>query len=405
MKRIVAFLTLLMILVSSTAFAEGVVVIGEKNKTRDNHDRAERVSGPHTSGYWTYYLLDDDTAEISYHDLDNHSPSTLTVPATLDGYKVSSIAYNGARCNNTMTLVIPDSITNVLENPSPAVKKIVVSPEHPTLATIDGVLFNKEYKRLLCYPNFSKTGTTYTIPKGIREIADRAFSSDAELRTVTIPDTVTRIDGNPFYRCHNITTLDISATHPNLVMSGGALIDQDTGTLHTYLISSKATEFAVPSGVTVIDDRAFMYEFDLATVFLSTGVTSIGDRAFNSCQNLSYISLPEGLTEIGANAFCDCVKLTSIEFPSTLTTIGDEAFYYIPLDSVILPDGLTSIGKLAFWNSAKNVTIPASVEFIGENAFRKDVILTVEHDSYALEYARANNLEYTYPDSLDWLLD
>lgn len=404
MKRIAAFLTLLMILVSSMAFAEGVVVIGEKNKAQDNHNRAERVSGPHTSGYWTYYLLDDGTAEISDHDYNNHNPDTLTVPATLDGYQVSSIGYNGA-FSYSETIVIPDSITNVLENPSAAVYKIVVSPEHPTLATIDGVLFNKEYKRLLYYPNFSKADTTYNIPKGIREIADRAFSSDDNLQTVTIPDTVTRIDGNPFFNCTGITKLSISSTHPNLVMSGGALIDQDTGTLLIYLTSSKATEFAVPSGVTAIANNAFAYEKELATVFLPSGVTSIGDNAFLSCDNLSYISLPEGLTEIGADAFYGCDKLTSIEFPSTLTTIGNAAFTYAPLDSVILPDGLTSIGKEAFLYGAKNVTIPASVEYIGENAFRRDVILTVDHDSYALEYARANNYEYTYPDSLDWLLD
>lgn len=404
MKRIVAFLTLLMILVSSMAFAEGVVVIGEKKNKADNHDRAERVSGPHTSGSWTYYLLDDGTAEISKHD-SNHTPDTLTVPATLDGYQVSSIGFNGAWASSA-TIVIPDSITNVLENPctSSYCKKIVVSPEHPTLATIDGVLFNKEYKRLLCYP-YGKTDTTYTIPKGIREIANLAFNSDDELRTVTIPDTVTRIDGNPFYYCNSITKLNISATHPNLVMNGNALIDQDTGTLHTYLISSKATEFAVPSGVTAIANNAFASEKELATVFLPSGVTSIHDNAFHSCDKLSYISLPEGLTEIGTSAFAHCYRLTSIEFPSTLTTIGNGAFYNTPLDSVILPDGLTSIGNYAFNDGAKNVTIPASVEFIGENAFRKDVILTVDHDSYALEYARANNLEYTYPDSLDWLLD
>ena len=294
----------------------------------------------------------------------------------------------------------------MLENPctSSSCKKIVVSPEHPTLATIDGVLFNKEYKRLLCYP-LSKTDSSYTIPKGIREIANVAFSYDDELRTVTIPDTVTRIDGNPFYDCAKLTKLNISATHPNLVMNGNALIDQDTGTLHTYLISSKATEFAVPRGVTAIDENAFRGEDELATVFLPSGVTSIRDNAFRSCDNLSYISLPEGLTEIGASAFYYCDKLTSIEFPSTLTAIGNYAFYNAPLDSVILPDGLTSIGKEAFRDGAKNVTIPASVEFIGEKAFRWDVILTVDHDSYALEYARANNYEYTYPDSLDWLLD
>ena len=406
MKRIVAFLVLLMVLVSSSAFAEGVVIIGAQSSARDS--RAERVSGPHTSGDWTYFLLDDGTAEITKHDAENHKPSTLTIPEKLDGYQVSSIAYNGA-WTYSETLVIPDTVTNVLENPCTTsyCKKIVVSPEHPTLATINGVLFNKEHKRLLWYPP-TKTDSSYAIPKGIQEIADRAFCLGYSLQTVSIPDTVVRIDGNPFYSLGNLTKVSVSSSHPNLVMSGNALIDLDTGTLHTYLISSNAETFAVPDSVTDIAPRAFMYARFKSIVF-PEGLNSIGEKAFWNCNSLLAVSLPEGLTHIGVDAFAFCHDLTSVEFPGTLETIEQGAFRGTTLDNVTLPDGLVSIGKGAFaddeGDGAKNVTIPASVTYIGENAFRPDVILTVEHDSYAVEYARANNYEYTYPDALDWLLE
>ncbi|MBQ7849042.1 MAG: leucine-rich repeat domain-containing protein [Clostridia bacterium] len=408
MKRIVAFLTLLMILVSSTAFAEGVVIIGEKNKAQDTHNRAERVSGPHKSGYWEYYLLDDGTAEISGHDYENHKPDTLTVPATLDGYQVSSIGYNGV-WGYSATIIIPDSVQNVLEAPVIAgyCKKISVSPDHPTLATINGVLFNKEHKRLLWYPP-KKTDSSYAIPNGIREIAHHAFELGGSLQSVTIPDTVVRIDGNPFNGLYKLTRISVSDSHPNLVMKGNALIDQDTGTLHTYLISSNAETFTVPDGVTDIAPRAFMYAKPQTIVF-PEGLASIGEKAFWNCNSRLTLSLPEGLTYIGPDAFAYSQYITSVQFPSTLEVIGDGAFRGTKLGTVTLPDGLVSIGNRAFSDEdgvgAINVTIPASVEYIGKNAFRRDVILTVEHDSYAQQYARSNNYEYTYPDSLDWLLD
>jgi len=45
------------------------------------------------------------------------------------------------------------------------------------------------------------------------------------------------------------------------------------------------------------------------------------------------------------------------------------------------------------------------VTSIGENAFSdcENLTLTVPRDSYAAQYCKDNNLNYTYPDSLDWL--
>ena len=52
-----------------------------------------------------------------------------------------------------------------------------------------------------------------------------------------------------------------------------------------------------------------------------------------------------------------------------------------------------------------DVTIPDSVTFIGDGAFNMcfDLTLTVPRNSYALEYAKTNNIPYTYPDANDWL--
>ena len=56
-------------------------------------------------------------------------------------------------------------------------------------------------------------------------------------------------------------------------------------------------------------------------------------------------------------------------------------------------------------SSLISIIIPDSVTEIGENAFAycPNLTLTVPRNSYAAEYAKANNIPYTYPDANDWL--
>ena len=54
-----------------------------------------------------------------------------------------------------------------------------------------------------------------------------------------------------------------------------------------------------------------------------------------------------------------------------------------------------------------SITIPESVTEIGSKvfytAYNPNLTLTVLRNSYAAEYAKANNIPYTYPNANDWL--
>ena len=79
------------------------------------------------------------------------------------------------------------------------------------------------------------------------------------------------------------------------------------------------------------------------------------------------------------------------------------------LTSIEIPESVASIGEYAFSNcrSLKSIEIPESVTEIGENAFHDCSTLTliVERDSYAAQYAKENDIPYTFPDANDWLND
>ena len=57
-------------------------------------------------------------------------------------------------CAGLTSITFPDSVTNIVSNPficCENLTEILVSPDHPTLAIIDGVLFSKSGKRPVCY--------------------------------------------------------------------------------------------------------------------------------------------------------------------------------------------------------------------------------------------------------------
>ncbi len=99
-------------------------------------------------------------------------------------------------CSSLTSVTIPDSVTHIGTNPFARCGKltdILVSTDQPVLEVIDGVLFTKADKRLICYPS-AFTAKEYTVPQGIQSIGVRAFFLCHGLTGVTIPDSVTTIE-------------------------------------------------------------------------------------------------------------------------------------------------------------------------------------------------------------------
>ena len=113
----------------------------------------------------------------------------------------------------------------------------------------------------------------------------------------------------------------------------------------------------VPEGVTTIGGSSFSSNSNVKTVVFSSTVRTVRTNAFKGNTSVEKVVLNEGLEDLTSveRAFNQALGLKEVVFPSTLKTIGKQAF------------ALSAIEEL---------TIPASVEFLGEGAFRQGSNLT-----------------------------
>lgn len=102
-------------------------------------------------------------------------------------------------------------------------------------------------------------------------------------------------------------------------------------TADTHFRNNKnITEVIIPNTVTYIGSQAFYKCENLRRVVMPDSVTKIGNYAFAYCTNLTDIVLSKNLTVIPNYLFAGCKSLKSVTVPASVTSIGTCAFdnYY-----------------------------------------------------------------------------
>ncbi|MBO7674956.1 MAG: leucine-rich repeat domain-containing protein, partial [Atopobiaceae bacterium] len=208
------------------------------------------------------------------------------------------------------------------------------------------------------------------------------------VRSVTIPNTITQIDGRMFgLHMPNLKTVTFepASEDPEDMEHAGvttlpdwffAQSDVENVTLPTNLTAISNSMFydnrviksiVLPPNVEEIEEKAFSNCAALESMTFNEGLRRIGDRAFDHLDTaehprLATAELPNSLESIGWRAFSDMDTLTSVSFGTSLTesrlqTIGEAAFENCALSEVRIPDSVTTIGPWAFAsNRAKDAS-------------------------------------------------
>ena len=153
----------------------------------------------------------------------------------------------------------------------------------------------------------------------------------------------------------------------------------------------------------ILDDHAFANNETIRNISIPEGIEEIGDYVFLNASSLYSVSLSATVTKIGIGAFSGTGELKAIDLESTgITEVCAYTFLNSGIEEVALPETCEKIANNAFaqCDNLLRVTIPASVTEIGEDAFRSadQVVINAPYGSYAIEYAKANGIKYSYSD-------
>lgn len=141
-----------------------------------------------------------------------------------------------------------------------------------------------------------------------------------------------------------------------LTVSGTGMLFTDTEGNPRYPVSPDSMDFPNNNTWRAVKDR-------VKKIVISEGITGISDNSFPYFDHLEEVEIKPGLTTIGAQAFYGCESLSKIIIPSTVTNIGQDFLW-----------------TGYYWTYDGSHVTQAAVY--------------APYDSYAINYAKKNNIDY-----------
>ena len=346
---------------------------------------------------------------IESQTFSNSGIKSITIPEGVTS--IGSSAFSG--CSELTSLTIPDSVTSIDTYAFLSCEKLT----DVTIGT--GIVSIPSYAFQYC-----SGMETIEFPEGITDIGIAAFDHCISLKTVSFPSTLKKIHPAAFSDCHELTNFTLpegleligESAFYNCQSLTGIALPSSIDTIESMafrgcksLISisvpegisiiprglfdecENLTEIHLPDSITEIGNWAF-HNCSIQNIDIPSGVTSIGEYAFSQCSNLKALHFPDGVSVISPSVCEGCYSLEEVDLPEAATSIGEKAFQFCyNLHTVHIPYGVKRIDNDAFYdcglyaleNNAliDGITVPSSVEYIGDRAFSSCLHLAFMHSS------------------------
>ena len=307
------------------------------------------AGGLSVTGIWSYALTDAagpvnkvtlpaSIKKIAYSALTKIGLIQIEVDAanpylcSIDGALYSKdgktlICYPADHCSFTgvRKFTLPDSVETIAAGAfwyDYTLMVVEVGNNNKAFKDVDGLVYSKDGKSVVWFPA-GKPYTLYEIPDGVTIVAPNAFVCARNLGTITFPASVEKIAPNAFLDCTALKYLTVDENNKYYSsVDKKILYNKDKTELVFYPPSNSTTTFSFVDGMTKIRDYACFGCKFMYNAPVPEGVTEIGFDAFKYCDWLREVDLPVSLKTIGENAFADCRDLTVINFAGTAAEWG-----------------------------------------------------------------------------------
>ena len=233
----------------------------------------------------------DKTALLSYPA--GKKQNTYNVPET-----VTSISANFSKCQYLNYITIPKNVHSIGGfYPEEcfyctSLKEINVDSNNTKFCSEEGVLFNKDKTKLICYPA-SKELEEYIIPEGTTQVASLAKCKN--LKRLTISSTVSYISNTQgimdLNECESLEEITVNSGNTNFYSENGVLFEMDSNgekILVCYPAGKKDSSYVIPDGVTGIVG-SLAHCRNLKTLTIPSSVTNLYYSTFDGCKDLHVI--------------------------------------------------------------------------------------------------------------------
>ena len=202
LKKLMVYVSILAILTSSLVFSASA----EEHKvlwTEENREHIRATDGWEYNIYYKWEEFEVISDEIEFISVVGYKgkKSDITVPTEYNGFKIDTI--EPFDCSDSVkTIRITKGIASIqgdyyetgINPPEPRfnavnLKEIIVSKANKKYKSVSGVLYTKDGKGLITYPD-AKKGKSFTVPSKVEQIWESAFHNVKYLENLTISENV-----------------------------------------------------------------------------------------------------------------------------------------------------------------------------------------------------------------------